>query len=99
MSCCFRVSWFWLDPDAIHESVDNIVGLASNDVYHDLRWALDRLRAAGVPHVPVLDLTVPGIAPAHVVRVVVPGLESNNPFFTGPRARLVLLRDLLPRWR
>jgi len=29
----------------------------------------------------------------------VPGLESNNPFHTGPRARLTLLRDLLPRWR
>jgi ribosomal protein S12 methylthiotransferase accessory factor len=92
-------AWFWLDPDTVCKSVDEVVGLSSNDVYEDLRWALDRLRAAGVRHVPVVDLTVPAIEPAHVVRVVVPGLESNNPFFTGPRARLVLLRDLLPRWR
>jgi ribosomal protein S12 methylthiotransferase accessory factor len=32
-----------------------------------------------------------------VVRLIIPGLESNNPFYCGPRARLTLLRDLLPR--
>jgi ribosomal protein S12 methylthiotransferase accessory factor len=47
----------------------------------------------------MVDLTSPGIAPAHVVRVLIPGLETNNPFYTGPRARCTLLRDLLPGTR
>ena len=92
-------AWFWADPDAVLRPVDRIDGLTSDDVLADLDWVLDRLRAAGVRQVPLLDLTVPAIEPAHVVRVFVPGLESNNPFHTGPRARLTLLRDLLPRWR
>jgi ribosomal protein S12 methylthiotransferase accessory factor len=92
-------AWFWLDPDPVYESVDEIEGLSSTDVHEDLEWCLERIREAGVKHVLAVDLTPPGIEPAQVVRVIVPGLETNNPFFTGPRARLVLLRDLLPRWR
>ena len=64
-----------------------------------MTWCLDRLRAAGIEHVIALDLTTPAIAPAHVVRVIIPGLETNNPFYTGPRARLTLLRGLVPAWR
>lgn len=94
-----RDAWFWLDPDPVYEPVSDIAGFSSGDVYEDIRWCLDRIRDAGVEHVPVLDLTLPAIEPAHVVRVLVPGLESNNPFFTGARARLVLLRDLMPKWR
>lgn len=92
-------AWFWLDQDSVHVSVDEIEGFTSADVHQDLTWCLERTRAAGVEHVLVVDLTQPEIQPAHVVRMIVPGLETNNPFFTGPRARLVLLRDLLPRWR
>lgn len=92
-------AWFWLDPDAIRRPVDDIQGFSSDDVREDLTWCLDRIRAAGVERVLVADLTPPGIEPAHVVRVIVPGLETNNPFYTGPRARLLLARDLLPRWR
>ncbi|MFC9595406.1 YcaO-like family protein [Streptomyces sp. NPDC056944] len=89
-------AWFWLDPDIAPAPLPR--GLTGDDVLDDLRWTLRRVADAGVAHVPVLDLTHPETAPAHVVRVVVPGLESNNPFATGERARLTLLRDLLPRW-
>jgi ribosomal protein S12 methylthiotransferase accessory factor len=94
-----REGWFWLDPDPVFKRVDAIEGLRSTDVRDDLLWSVDRLRAAGVDHVLVVDLTDAAIAPAHVVRVIVPGLETNNPFYTGPRARLALLRDILPKWR
>ncbi len=94
---CPRDAWFWLDPDADFVPLDHVDGLSSADVFEDLIWCLGRVRAAGVDHVLAVDLTPPGIEPARVVRVIVPGLETNNPFFTGPRARLVLLRDLLPR--
>ncbi|WP_436786032.1 YcaO-like family protein [Yinghuangia sp. YIM S10712] len=89
-------AWFWLDPDIVPAPLAQ--GLTSDDVLDDLWWTLQRVGDAGVAHVPVLDLTHPETEPAHVVRVIVPGLESNNPFATGERARLVLLRDLLPRW-
>jgi ribosomal protein S12 methylthiotransferase accessory factor len=91
--------WFWLDPDTVYESLGSTPGLASNDVCDDLRWSLERIRDAGLATLPALDMTLPETKPAHVVRVLLPGLESNNPFYTGDRARLVLLHDLLPRWR
>jgi ribosomal protein S12 methylthiotransferase accessory factor len=91
-------AWFWLDPDARLFPISSVDGLTSSDVYEDLQWSLARIRAAGAGHVVVLDLTQPDLEPAYAVRVLVPGLETNNPFFTGSRARLVLLRDLLPRW-
>lgn len=47
----------------------------SDDIAADVRLLLDRLRAAGLPRAVMVDLSPPGI-PAHVVRVVVPGLES-----------------------
>lgn len=89
-------AWFWLDPDVITAPLPR--GHTGDDVLDDLRWTLRRVADAGVAHVPVLDLSRPETAPGHVVRVIVPGLESNNPFATGERARLTLLRDLLPRW-
>jgi ribosomal protein S12 methylthiotransferase accessory factor len=94
-----RDAWFWLDPDPDCKSIDDVAGFASDDLMADVMWCLDRLRGAGVEHVLAHDLSVPEIAPAHVVRILVPGLESNNPFYTGPRARLALVRDLLPARR
>ena len=92
-------AWFWLDRDAVLHPVDRAAGYTSADVYDDLRWCLRRVGEAGLDRVLVHDLSHDAVAPARVVRVIVPGLETNNPFYTGPRARLVLLRDLLPRWR
>lgn len=62
-----------------------------------MEWLLARLLAAGCDPVLVADYTLPEIAPARVVRVIVPGLETLNPFRTGARARRALLADLLPR--
>jgi ribosomal protein S12 methylthiotransferase accessory factor len=92
-------AWLWLDRDAVGQPLDRIEGVTTDDVHADLMWCLDRLRDAGVADALVIDLTRPEIGPATVVRVIVPGLETNNPFYTGPRARLLLLRRLLPRWR
>jgi len=92
-------AWFWLDPDPEYRPLSKISGLSSPDIYEDLNWCLDRIQDGGVKHVLAVDLTPAGVEPANVVRVLIPGLETNNPFYTGPRARLLLLRDLLPMWR
>jgi ribosomal protein S12 methylthiotransferase accessory factor len=47
----------------------------SDDIATDIRFLLARLRAGGLARAVVVDLSPPDI-PAHVVRVVVPGLES-----------------------
>ncbi len=91
-------AWRWLDPDLVQRPLAASGGIVDIDVHEELRWCIERLRLGGVRHAVAVDLSSPQIAPAHVVRVVIAGLESNNPFFTGPRARLALLRDLLPRW-
>lgn len=92
-------AWFWMDPDIVYKPLHEVRGFVSNDVYQEIRWCLEQIRIAGIEHVVAVNLTTPEIAPAEVVRIIIPGLETNNPFFTGPRARLVLLRDLLPKWR
>jgi ribosomal protein S12 methylthiotransferase accessory factor len=92
-----RDAWFWLDPDRPLKPVQQRQGFSGEDIRDELGWCLQQVRRAGLDQVIVFDLTVPAIRPAHVVRVLVPGLESNNPFYTGPRARLALLGDMLPR--
>lgn len=92
-------AWFWQDHDTVGIPIDAVPGATLDDVRADLVWALGCVNRAGLPHCLALDLGRPEIRPAHVVRILVPGLESNNPFFTGERARLELLRDMLPRWR
>ncbi len=87
-----------MDPDARVVKVSDLTGAHTDDVLDDLNWCLGRLLEAGIDRVLVCDLSRSEIAPARVVRVIIPGIETNNPFYTGPRARLTLLRDLLPRW-
>jgi ribosomal protein S12 methylthiotransferase accessory factor len=91
-------AWFWMDPDVRTVTVSDLTGTHTDDVLNDLDWCLGRLLEAGIDRVLVCDLSRAEIAPAKVVRVIIPGIETNNPFYTGPRARLTLLRDLLPRW-
>lgn len=79
-------------PTVAFCSVD---GLVSNDVREDIRWTVERVRDAGYPRVLVCDLTAEEIRPAVVVRVLIPGLETVNPFRTGVVARMGLLTDLL----
>jgi ribosomal protein S12 methylthiotransferase accessory factor len=76
---------------------DAVKGFRSRDAGEDVAWILDRLRQAGIRQVLVADYSLPEIAPARVVRVLIPGLESNGTFFTGTRARARMLEDLLPR--
>jgi ribosomal protein S12 methylthiotransferase accessory factor len=54
---------------------DEIPSHPSDDIVTDLRTLLDRVRAAGLPRVIVVDLSVPDL-PFHVVRVIVPGMET-----------------------
>jgi ribosomal protein S12 methylthiotransferase accessory factor len=61
----------------------------------DVAWELDRLRAAGIERVAVVDLTKPEFQ-LPVVRVIIPGLESTNihgPYRYGNRARRIMERD------
>ncbi|MBE1487380.1 YcaO-like family protein [Plantactinospora soyae] len=55
--------------------VSELASYPSDDIVADLRLLLDRLRAAGLGRVVVVDLSPPEL-PGHVVRVLVPGLES-----------------------
>ena len=55
------------------------------------------MEEAGFEHFLVTDYSAPRIRPAHAVRVIIPGIETTNPLFTGTRARATLIRDLLPR--
>lgn len=87
---------FWEDPDLETMHASAAGGFSSNDAHAELDWVRTQLRLAGVSHLIAVDLGTPEIAPARVVRVVIPGLETNNPFFTGQRARVALLSDMLP---
>lgn len=74
---------------------DSVHGLSSDDAKEDVRWVVEQVRDAGYPHVVLFELTPTEILPARVVRVLVPGLETVNPFRTGVEARLGLVSDLL----
>lgn len=91
------LAWMRDKADAPMKSFGDIRGFVSRDAREDVRWLLRRLRASGLGYAPVVDYTLPEIAPARVVRVLVPGLDTINPFHTGLRARVALVRDLLPR--
>ena len=56
---------------------------------------MSRLVDAGFPRVLMVDYSRREIGPARVVRCVIPGTETINPFYTGPRARRAILADLL----
>jgi ribosomal protein S12 methylthiotransferase accessory factor len=72
-------------------------GFQTDDILHELEWMVDRVVEAGVPAFLVADYTMERIATAHAVRVLLPGLETTNPLYTGPRARAAMIRNMLPR--
>lgn len=74
----------------------SIPGLSSDDAAEDVRWIIERLKEAGCGHVLAADYTTDRIKPVRVVRVIIPGLETINPFHTGLGARRAILSDLLP---
>jgi ribosomal protein S12 methylthiotransferase accessory factor len=74
---------------------DNNAGFLSDDIAADVRWQLERLRAAGLSRVIVVDLTRPEYG-WPVVRIVIPGLEavSSDPDYRqGARARAASSAD------
>lgn len=87
---------FWYGSDPPLKTFDTIRSFASRDALADLQFALGALRCAGVRRVPAIDYSLPELQPVRAVRVLVPGLESANPLFTGLRARTLAIRDLLP---
>lgn len=73
------------EPHSFHA----VPSFAADDLGEDLRWQLDRLRAAGIERVVAVDLTRPDFE-IPVVRLVIPGLDGDirHPHYTpGPRAR------------
>jgi ribosomal protein S12 methylthiotransferase accessory factor len=83
------------DADAPRVAFTEVKGFVSADAATDVRWIVNRLQQAGFRQVLMVDYSTPEIAPARVVRVLVPGLETINPFHTGLRARGALVADLL----
>ena len=92
-----RSQVFWFCNDRPVRSFAETVGFQTRDILEELEWMVDRLEDAGYTQLIVTDFTMRRIRPARAVRVIIPGLESTNPLFTGPRARATLIRDLLPR--
>lgn len=80
---------------------DDVPSFPGDDVMTDLRMLLDRVRARGLKRVIVVDLSIPDL-PVHVVRVIVPGMETYafDQGKLGPRAGAVwdtTLRELISR--
>ena len=92
-----RSQVFWFCNDRPTLSFARTVGFCTRDILEELEWIVDRVEEAGYGQLLVTDFTISRIRPAHAARVIIPGLESTNPLFTGPRARATLIRDLLPR--
>jgi len=95
MTPASQVFWFCNDPPM--RAFPEAAGLRARDIRDELEWLVEQVRAAGLPRMLLADCTVERIAPAHAVRVVIPGVETTNPLHTGLRARATLIRDLLPR--
>jgi ribosomal protein S12 methylthiotransferase accessory factor len=87
---------FMRGVDTPKKPFEHVRGHSSRDARDDVEWVLARLRDAGCPDVLFADYSRPEVHPVRVVRVLVPGLETPSPFHSGPRARLALLRDLMP---
>jgi ribosomal protein S12 methylthiotransferase accessory factor len=94
-----RSQTFWFGGDRPMRSFRETRGFISDDILLELEWMVEQVAAAGIEQFLVADYTMMRILPAHAVRVVIPGLESTNPLFTGVRARATCVRDLLPRGR
>ncbi|MDF5756343.1 YcaO-like family protein [Spongiactinospora sp. TRM90649] len=81
-----RSAWPWRETGRMVD-FGELPSYPSDDVVTDLRLIVDRLREQGMRRVLVVDRTPPGF-PVHVVRVIVPGLESFglDQSRLGPRA-------------
>jgi ribosomal protein S12 methylthiotransferase accessory factor len=86
---------FWNGRNHNRVPLASIEGAVFEDLYEEFKWVRRRLAEAGLRQLIALDLTRPGIQPIRVTRVIVPGLETINPFHCGHRARTVLSSDVL----
>jgi ribosomal protein S12 methylthiotransferase accessory factor len=84
-----------LDDDAPKRNFADIEGLSSDDAAEDVRWIIKQIAAVGYRHAIVADYSTPEIKPVRVVRAIVPGLETINPFHTGVRGRMAVLSDMI----
>jgi ribosomal protein S12 methylthiotransferase accessory factor len=87
---------FWFCNDRPMRQFTEVKGFITRDILEELKWIIDRVHNAGLRHFIVTDIGNERIKPAFAVRVIIPGIESTNPLFTGERARAVLLGDLFP---
>lgn len=87
---------YWDDVDAPTIALTHMDGIVADDARTELDWLRLRLREGGISRLIAVDLSRDEMRPARAVRVLVPGLETNNPYYTGPRAQAALLVDMLP---
>jgi ribosomal protein S12 methylthiotransferase accessory factor len=87
---------FWQDENERRMSFAEVDGLVADDCYTEFKWIRQRLTAAGVKHLIAVDLTREEMKPARAVRVILPEMETNNPYYCGPRARIALVSDMVP---
>ncbi|SCL44829.1 ribosomal protein S12 methylthiotransferase accessory factor [Micromonospora citrea] len=82
-----RSVWPWRES-ASPVRFGDVRSYPNDDVMADIRFMLERLRDGGLKRAIVVDRTPPGF-PVHVVRVIVPGLESwaIDQSKLGPRAK------------
>jgi len=92
-----RSQSFWFTNDRPVRSFEHTIGFVSRDIVEELEWIVDRVQEAGFKQVLVADYTMDRIRPANAARVIIPGVETTNPLFTGVRGRATVIRDLLPR--
>jgi YcaO-like protein with predicted kinase domain len=75
------------EPRSFHDTPN----FDTDDLAHDVRWQLGRLRSVGIERIIAIDLTRSDFG-IPVVRVVIPGLEwdcTHPDYIAGPRARSI----------
>jgi len=88
---------YWIRPYVPKKPLSANAGLVTKSASEDLDFIVRRLTAAGFERVLYRELSNEQVAPAHVVRTLVPGMEDTNPFHTGLRARTLMVQDLMRR--
>jgi ribosomal protein S12 methylthiotransferase accessory factor len=87
----------WFRPYVSKKSFARVEGLSANNALDAVTWVARRVSAAGFSRILFKEITREDVAPARAVRVVVPGVETNSPLYSGVRARTRLVADLMHR--
>lgn len=86
---------YWYGPVAETLPLSSIPSACHKDALTDIHELVARVKTAGFAHIFVADYSCEEIAPANAVRVLIPGMESLSPFYTGPRARALSLYTVM----